>query len=93
MVHLPDDLDEGQLATLAEITREGLETRLKLLNSTQGTLQACISQLQKAMEVLDTEDVQGVLQVASELNTDSSNQPQSTVSESADKGKGRERAQ
>lgn len=89
MVQLPADLDDGQLASLAEVTREGLETRLRLLNSTQGTLQACINQLQQAMKVLDSSDVQGVIQVASELNQDPARQLQQSVADSSSKGKAR----
>lgn len=65
-VVLPEDLSDDQLASLAEVTREGLETRLRLLNSTQDTLRACVDQIQKAMKVIDSGDVQGVLQVVAE---------------------------
>lgn len=88
MVHLPP-LDEGQLASLAEVTREGLETRLKLLNTTQGTLQACIGQLEKAMEILDTRDVQRVMQTAAEISRNSPEQSAHVPVGDSAKGKGR----
>ena len=77
---IPDDISEDQLATLAEITKEGLETRLKLLSNTQETLNACMKQMQDAMNVLSGGEVQSVLKVVSELNQ---------AVGSADKGKGR----
>ena len=64
---IPEDLTQDQLATLAEITKEGLETRLKLLSNTQETLNACMRQMQDAMNVLSGGDMQGVLKVVSEL--------------------------
>ena len=67
---IPDNLTKEQLALLAEITKESLETRLKLLQNTQETLQACLKQMQEAMSVLPDGDIQGVLQVVSELNSD-----------------------
>lgn len=95
MGHLPEDLDEGQLAALAEVTREGLQTRLRLLNSTQTTLQTCIGQLQKAMKVLDTGDVQGVLRTVSEIENIPAEQTDQATSQASqactqDKGKARE---
>lgn len=90
MVHLPAELDEGQLASLAEITREGLETRLELLNDTQGALQACIGQLQKAMKIIDTRDVQGILQTVTDLNANASEQGGAALTDADGKGKGKE---
>lgn len=77
----PDNLTQDQLATLGEITREGLEGRLKLLSNTQETLSACMRQMQAAMQVLDGGDLQSALRVVEELNA--ANAP------SQDKGKGR----
>jgi O6-methylguanine-DNA--protein-cysteine methyltransferase len=84
---LPDSLSEAQLATLSEITKEGLQTRLKLLKSTQDTLQACMKQMQQALSAISPGDVQAVASVAAELGEHSA----ADTSQSPDtKGKGKE---
>lgn len=84
---LPDNLSEEQLAILSEITKEGLETRMKLLQSTQDTLQACMKQMQQALSAISTGDIQGAANVAAELGQNAgAGSTQSTDT----KGKGKE---
>jgi hypothetical protein len=89
---VPDNLSAVQMATLADITKEGLAARLQLMQNTQETLQVCMHQMQEAMGILSSGDLEGVLKIVSELNGTPAQQAAEddpAAADPTDKGKGR----
>ena len=58
-VSIPNELTEEQLQTMSRDTREGIEARLALLQSVQRNMQSCMSDLQRALQVIPDEKGKG----------------------------------
>ena len=84
---LPAGLDDRQLGVIDRVTKEALDSRLQLLQSTQAALVACTQQLQQAMSALSAGDVSAVAQIASEINA--SSRQLATAQSTEAKGKGK----